>query len=219
MAHEFHSGLDAPQRAKVREAVVARLQPLHRDEGGYLQAIVFWGGDLSSEEDRDDLVELLRGRAPAIAIGMGAGTFTADGMTLQRNQHRKDIELTVFVATGHLRSRETRMTGDVVSAGNVTVDPGLEVMLEQVEDLLIALDPPFATIKPLLPVSEGSVWNAADLLVWAQRYRCTVQRVRRPYDAVLAELQEILADHNLVDGGDANPVATTLSEVDPPEEP
>jgi hypothetical protein len=207
MAHQFDTGLARAQRTLVRDGVVAVLSGLLRVNGGYLQAVVPWGGIVRGYTDEvgiDMLHRALNGRAPAIAVALGDRIAAPAG--IGGFNFKADIELVLYHYSNHPRSMTSgRTTIDAAALASDVLDPGLDVQLEHAEDLLIGqrLGGPETTnevnekkrstptIKRIVPTREEELATEAGWTLWAQRYAVQVERTINPHRGVTQMLEEI----------------------------
>lgn len=212
--HTFDTGLPKPQRTLIREALVRRLAPLLKAAGGYLHGIAELPRPLRSiapeTEDNTILFRVLNGRAPAVAIALGKRTHESSG-TLA-TEGRGTIEVFLYVASQHNRGLvDGRLAADVVSFGsassvpvvapNKLADPGIEVMLEHVEQMLLGHSlededgDELATIGELRETDEDELDTFEDVTVWQQRYEIAVDRIINPARDVTQLLLSIQGNH------------------------
>lgn len=211
--HEFDTGLPKPQRTLIREGIAARLQPLLKELGGYLGAIVELPAmmrDSRNDDDREMIFRAFNGRSPSIGIALGRRRTEASG-TLA-TEARGTIEVGIYIASQHSRDHvKGRLAADIVATGdaeatpmlvaNLSADPGIEVMLEHVEQLLLGHSlededgDALATIGELRATDEDEAGTADDLTVWEQKYEIAVERVINPARNVTQLLLSIQGDH------------------------
>lgn len=222
MAHAFDTGLPKPQRTQIRTAIATALAPLlytpTPTPAGYVRAIVEFAGSVKSEDDVDGLAMLyglLQGRAPAIAVSLGGKSYEASGSTASADRHRANLTVDIFVASNHQRSHEARAAGDVVSAADDTVDPGFEVMLEHIEELLSGTDLGVGTVYRMIPQREDEVATGEGITIWRQQYQVKTQRDVNPNRTVSQLLLEIQALHSQPDVVEVDPVVDAVAEIDP----
>jgi phage gp37-like protein len=222
VAHEFDTGLAKPQRTRIREEIASALAGLlytpTPTPAGYLRAIVQFAGTVKGANDADGiamLYDVLQGRAPAVAISIGRKQYENAGATREADQWRATYSIDIYVASNQTRSRESRLSGDVASAASTVADPGVEVILEHVEELLSGRSLGVSTVYRLAPVTEDEVVHTNDMTIWSQSYQLRTQRDVNPYRDVTTMLAEVQALH-YVDGMAApSPLIDALSEIDP----
>lgn len=212
MPHVYDTGQAQPQRTQIRNAVIARLQLLSRPTL-YARSIAPLSVRMAGEEIREDLVTALQGSHPAILVGLGRGDASPAGGA---NRSRLEIEVAVYVVTGHGRDMVLgRLAGDVRSA-DVTQDPGVDTMIEHVEELLTGWDMGIPGVEELRLQSESELFSAVDLTIWEVLFSVRVDRTAGNHPRLSTLLASIAASHN-VDGADeANPVASTITTVEVP---
>src|SRR4051812_8238719 len=117
MTWAFDSGLRSPMRTLVRIAVIAKLQPLTRAGGGWLEAVIPIGFSGPHDELGIDLLwQELGGRAPAIAVATPS-LKPDDGGAPDTSRGQLTFELSLV--SSHRRGLTNgRTAGDVAAATN-----------------------------------------------------------------------------------------------------
>lgn len=183
MAHTFDHGLAKPLRTLVREGVIARLGRLLISAGGYLSAIIPVGSVVRGTEDVDGIsymFDALNGRAPAIAVAIGDETFTPAGMS--GYQWRSTLDVRVYAITNNLRSREARQAADVVALASNAKDPGIDILLEHLAQLLIGYQiassssPKGQQIFELRPTRQQELVNNNAMALWEAVFTVDLSR-------------------------------------------
>lgn len=173
----FDHGLGQPQRSIVQFGVVAMLQRLLIQNGGYLAAVIptstviRGGGD---DEGIGLVMDQLQGRAPAIAVATGVAEYKTGG---DIDRWQKHVTVHLYVFTNNVRDRMSRVAGDVVAAANAAADPGAYVILEHCEQLLIGQGGDgTGSIADMRPHSETQLGGANTVELWEQVYGVWVSR-------------------------------------------
>lgn len=194
----FDGGLSLPYRTMVRNAVIARLEPLLRANEGFLATIVKLPGRLQRLDDEGSakLFMQVLGRAPAIGVACGDRTGQSNSHTGKRALTFLDVHIYFLNNSG--RSLMARIESDVVSAGdgdelepNAAADPGLDVAMQCAEELLTGeqlerapVAPPAApapnagtgVIRHLEFKREEEIVTSNQVTVWEQTYTVGVSR-------------------------------------------
>jgi hypothetical protein len=184
MPHDFDSGLEKPQRTLIRAAIADRLGALltSANPPRYVTAIRFLPRIVRGEGDSEGLamlIEVSRGKAPAIFIALGRRR-PLDEMT-DPLELRAELEVAIYLVSAHARDLvDGRLAGDGISTVNLTADPGIEVMLEHVEERLQGQLLGIAGTKEMRETDEDEVLTLAEYTIWEQRYRIEVERVIDP---------------------------------------
>jgi len=193
-------GLGAPLRQLVQDGVVNLLQRLHVANGGYVRAIVPTTTHVAGKHDEQGLALLfaeLQGNAPAIAVSTGEQRYTRKGDV---DRFTGELEIRLVFLVNSLRSRVSRLEGDVASAASATADPGIYVMMEHAAQLLAGQTPGASgsqIIKPLDIVDDGPLESDNELELWQQSYRLMLERAfNRDRDLSLV-LKQINTYHRL----------------------
>lgn len=224
----FDTGLHRAQRTEIRQALLDRLgallvTPTGVNAGGagrYLRAVRWIPRPLrnDSSEELAHIADVAQGQAPAVCVALGRKTYEASGMGIPAVQFRSDIEVAVYVISANGRSREDgRLSTDVAGASDPKADPGIEVILEHIEELLLGQELNIKSAYELRPVSEDELATFGDVTVWEQRYLIGVDRVINPDRDVDDVLVDIEARNNFVDDEAANPVVDSIAELAAPE--
>ena len=177
MAHDFDTGLPLPIRSLVRAAVIARLAPLLRANGGYLQAVVPFARVIAGGDDtdgHDHAYQMLNGRAPAALVALGSKSYDATSAT-NAGLWQADLALQVVVFSNNARGLVDRLTLDPVGTADDQADPGIDVMLEHVAELLIGCDLGIgAKVATPRPVSEEHLATSEELSIWSINFAISV---------------------------------------------
>lgn len=212
----FDTNLAKPLRTLIRERLIAQLSPLLKRNGGYLAELKPFGAVITGSGDDvhiDMLWDLLQGKAPAVAIALGDKQYTAAG---DQWRYKGPLDIHVYVVLQHNRSPEARLAGDVVSEHNLSADPGGDVILEEIEQLLIGADLGIGpTVKELRPERERFVTAIEHYALFEQAYTCVVTRTINPARrARTQQLDEIKTTGHLAPDADPTrrPITTTITE-------
>lgn len=193
MAHVFDHGLAAPLRTLVRDGVAAALHPLLISEGGYLRAVEKYGGVVRTDDEATIglVFETLNGRAPAALVALAGKTTEEAG-----NQGRRwsgVLTVQVILFSNHGRDMVSRLAADVVGTATMNADPGLDVMLEHVEQLLIDNNLGIGTkAHTLMPVSEDEISSDKEHSIWMQTYQVRVSRDVLDHRTALQRIREFM---------------------------
>lgn len=227
MVHAFDTGLAKPQRTLIRAAIEAQLADLLKSARvpGYVRSIKHLPKTMRGHSDDDGramLLDALQGQAPAIAIALGRKTYDRIGPnTLEVTA---EIEIAVYVVSANERGLvEGRLEQDSTAERTLTSDPGIDTMLEHVEERLVGQELGIDTVSALSAVGEEEVATHKDLTIWAQTYRVMVDRTVNPARNVTQKVTSV--ENRLgLDGvsGDlsdpAEPFVTTVSDIEPDPE-
>lgn len=195
MSHVFDHGLSLPVRTLVRLAAIARLAPKARANGGYLEAIepfpyVVQG--VRDEDGVDHAFQVLNGRAPAVLIALGDKRFESTSTTQHRYQG--DLGLQVLIVSNSSRGLLDRLTLDPVAEADDTADPGADVILEHVAELLIGCDLGIGSkVQDPRPVSEEHLGTEEALTLWALNFTISAAASVKPTREQLERLSLIVS--------------------------
>lgn len=218
MPQSFDTGLAKPQRALIGDALVARLAPLKRSANPalYVTTIERIPGPLRGDDEADYIKQVCNGQTPAILVALSRKRYEPAGMVDQRDQYKASLTFLVYVVSDHQRSPDlARMAGDAASAASNQKDPGLETMLEHVEELLLGYQVTDAsqTVYQAIPVEERELFHTLEMTVWEQEYQLAVQRDLKRDKGLTETLQTVDTGSNLYDGGTQNPIAKPLTTI------
>lgn len=200
-------------------AAMARLQPLHRDAGGYLRAIEQYNGEFTGKRGIDDMKAALRGRQPAILVT--TGTTRTTNKALDRRTRQLDVDVLLFAVSAHWGSRVAQRAGDAYAEVEPTADPGVDGIRWDAMELLLAdqgrlLEGTPFTAKRIdhqddTPIEvPGTMEGAAAFTVWRSRYSMLVLYRERPRAGTPFDTVE--GRHNL---GELDNAGQPVSPVDP----
>lgn len=182
MAHSFDTALAAPQRTTIINGVVALLQPLLIANGGYLAVVAPFGAVVRSYTDEAGvgmLKEALSGQTPAIGVALGSRT---KGQPIGNGgfSSTSKIELLLYFASNNMRDLATgRLLTDAAGAAANNADPGLHVMMEHAEELVVgqrAGAGANTTIKQVAFEREEELATLDEMTIWLQTYELMVTR-------------------------------------------
>lgn len=207
MPHAFDTGLSRPQRTIIRAGVVDILSGLLRANGGYLSKVIPWGGVIRGYTDEigiDAIREALNGAAPAIAVAVGDRVTEPGGMG--GYNYKGTMELVLYHYANHAQGlTEGRMVATAKATANTSKDPGLDVMLEHAEELVIGqyVGGAFVqnvvgeksrrtpTVKQIVPTREEELATDKTSTLWAQRFAIAVDRQINAFRGVSQLLESI----------------------------
>lgn len=173
----------------ITNAAIARLAPLGRDAGGYLDAIDPYNGEFAGKRGIDDIKRALRGRQPAILVT--TGTTRTRVRALDRRKRELDVDLLLFIVSAHWGSPVAQRAGDELSAVDPTLDPGvdeirwdaLELILGEQGRLLAGSGFSAKRVEHEddTPIEvPGGMDGAAGITVWRSRYSLLVTLLEAP---------------------------------------
>jgi hypothetical protein len=117
----YDSGLSSPMRTLIRNAVIAKLQPLTRAGGGWLEAVIPIGFSIKGPHDElciDLLWQELGGRTPAIAVAT-TSLKPDDGGAPDTSRGHLTFEL-YLVSSHRCGLTDGRTAGDIAAATSNT---------------------------------------------------------------------------------------------------
>ncbi len=167
----FDTGLTHGTRRLIREAVVAKLVPLTKGAGKYLERVVEFPSPFR-ETDPDlfnMMVDLVTGSSCVAAVACGRRDFA--GVAGGREEGRAELTVHVYIASRHTAGTLQRQAGTAAAELDVTRDPGLDAVLDQVYELLKGADLGIEIAGELQAENEDLAWFASDVAMWEQTYK------------------------------------------------
>jgi hypothetical protein len=189
----FDSGLALPMRTTVRRGAVQLLEPLLRSNGGFLAAVIPWGGIVRGYTD-DEGIELLwtalKGAQPAIAIACGDRVSEPAGTG--GFNYVSELELVAYHYSQHAQDLTVgRLEINAAAIANPLLDPGLEWIMERTEELIVGQRAgSTAVVKRIVPTREEELRTIAEFSLFAQRYTVTLSRIINQHRGVTDVMTE-----------------------------
>lgn len=176
-------------------------------EGGYLQLVRAYAGDIGPTRTDDDFLRMTQGKAPAVLVQTGDGAYSDH--TIGRIA-TLDIVLNLLIVSRNLRSQEDRVRSEE------DAHPGIYEMIEDIRERLWRRELDVAGVGFLLPREESSILRTPDMSIWLLTYSVDT-------DAKLASIEDEAGDllgidnkHNFPaaeDGAPLNPVIQSEVEL------
>lgn len=179
MTHAFDTGSNKPIRTLIKQGVVTLLSPLKRSNGGYLLDVGAYGGITRTYTDETGIQDLVRffTRSPTIAVTCGTRTHKS-GTTSGRSSVSQ-MELLLYFTSQHSRGQERgRMESDPVALADDQADPGLDVIMDHTEELLLGQFPSLEVLnlKQIEFANEQELVTSEKITIWTQTYYLTVTK-------------------------------------------
>lgn len=174
MAHAFDTGDTQPQRTRIRQGVVSLLSGLKRPTG-YLMEVSPTKLVVRSYRDEIGVAQLasLVNRWPSIAVAVGDRQSNAKA--IGGYQEQGQLDLLLYIASNNARPGVAgRQEIDSAGLASDIADPGLDIILDHVKELLIGqyVDA-VGDIKQLKPDREEQLYTESSAEVWLQSYIIT----------------------------------------------
>lgn len=212
----YDTGLTAPQRTLIRNALVARFAPLLKVNGGFLRVVGSVPRTVRgrSDEDLGWICDAINSATPAIIIGLGRADYESIGTT--GLEWAAKLEVALYVASSNARGVVTgRLDSDVQAQSDPTADPGIEVMLEIAHrQLVLGQDLGIATTHEFRLVSEEEVETFQAYTIWEQRYTVEIEVEINPNRAVTEVEQSVDVSDNLNTDGATDLTVETLTTLE-----
>ena len=214
MSHAFDSGLALPVRSLIRVAVAGLLAPKLASAGGYLAALIPFPRVIADRHDEDGIdhaMEVLGGRAPSLLVAVGDARFTRTSTAIHRYQGEHDVQIVALGNSG--RGLLSRLTLDVVAQADDTADPGIDVMLEQVGDLVAARSLGIAGVHAPTMIGISHLETTKAVTLWAINFTVSAPASVKPTREELERLTLLVATLNAVAVADGPTVHTQVQET------
>lgn len=156
------------RRTDIATAVITMLASLTRSEGGYLECVDHYMGELGDGVGLEQVMTRLRGRSPGILVTVGRADHDRKSLAGLRYKKRFQVELAVI--SNHLTSLEARGIGGAARLSENYKDPGIYQILEDIETALAGRSPSVSGVGKLFPDSEEVVLQRKELSIYAARY-------------------------------------------------
>lgn len=212
--------MNAPLRSQLRAAIIARLSQLTRTNGMYLNAVKVVPSQIKVAEDLANIFDQDT-VPPAIVVALGDKSYKAAGIQNPARRWSSDLEIAIYVMSGHARAMDAgRLATDNAARLTNRADPGIDVMLEHVEELLIGWAPGIVGCNHLRPENETEVFSDKAASIWELTFTCTIERevagrVACPSVEAFRKALAIDTDHILDATTEADTIVTTATELEP----
>lgn len=185
-------------RQRIENAIIVRLQKcLGKPNGGYLEAIEPYNGEIDQQDGPEDFICTLKGRSPAVLVATGSATY--DPESVGRNRWQRLITVEIFVSSKHMRTKENRNRSDVVADGDKTADPGIYQIIDDVFEQIAGDCFGLSGVGRLAPTREDVLLQEDCFTVWRLTYESAVDAIGAKRDASDQLITEFQIDSNLVD--------------------
>lgn len=210
----------APTRTALRAAIVARLSQLTRTSGMYATSVRVVPSQIKVSEDLAAIFD--QGVAPPMfAVALGDKTYNKVGVQNPARRWQGDLDVAVYAFSGHARSMDAgRLAQDNAAKLTNRADPGIDIMLEHVEELLIGWAPDVPGMAYLRPDSELEVFSDKAGTIWEITFKVTIDREvagRLDCPSVEAFRRAIAIDtDHIIDGNtEADTTIATQTDLEP----
>lgn len=153
-------------RTRISRAVLLMLEGLTRRQGKYLEALDHYRGELGDNQDHDQVMAKLRGRAPAVLVSVGGASPTSKSTNKRSFLYRYQVEIAII--SMHWDSPESRAVGGA-DRFEPNADPGINSILHDVRKLLAGRKPNVAGCNRLIPEGE-SIISQGEMAIFATRF-------------------------------------------------
>lgn len=218
----YDTGLTRAQRTLLRATIAAQLSDLLVANGGYLHAIRSLPRPLknSSEEELGWIGYVAQGQYPMVLIALGSKSYESVDVSAV---YRGKIEVSIYACSGNIRGViDGRLETDVVAASDATKDPGIDTILEHVEERLLGQgfelgNLPAQRTTHMDPESEEELVTGGDCTVWEQKYSLYVMREVNP-DRKVTQLNLTMEAQTSIEptSDPENPLVDTVANLEAP---
>jgi len=187
----YDSGLVVSQREAAQDAIIARLVGALGGTTGFLEAVIPLSFRVHDDESWDLAHKELRGRFPAIMVGIldrDASSAGGPGRSLG------ELEVQIIHCSKHMRGTvEGRATTDHVGATSPRGDVGLWGQMELTDALLFDWKIGIKTIHQLRMVKESEIITMPEYSAWQQVFKLPVERSVDWARGVVVKLERIVS--------------------------
>lgn len=189
----------------IEAALLELLEPLSVRQGRYLERLDQYNGEVGAGANVDEILHALGGRVPAVLLQTGASSYS--GGSIQRNRTRVTLQIEILIASGHLRSHESRNLGDESSVHDGAADPGAYQIMADIREALDGHRLGIAGASSPRLVSEQIAVQTPTLTAWISRFEIDYRRDQITVPQAGVVVTSIDARTNLDDSAAVNPVA------------
>lgn len=157
-------GRSDDDRTRISRGILLMLEGLTRRQGGYLESLDHYRGELSG--DQDQAMSRLRGRAPAVLVTVGSSSPESRSSTKRSYMYKYQVELAII--SMHMDSLESREVGGA-DRFMANADPGIGKMMHDVRGKLAGRKLNVEGCGTLIPEGE-SVISDGDMAIFASRF-------------------------------------------------
>lgn len=216
----YDTGLPRAQRTMLRAALAARFADLLKTNGGYLRTITTIPKLIKGEDDLGWIGMRVQGGTPCVIIALGDKKYESVDID---DIYEAEIDVTLYVCSAHARSvLEGRLETDVVAASDATADPGIDTILEHLEERLLGQAFDLGGLEsqrtsPMEPQAENEFVTDGEITVWEQKYSVWVPREVNPNRAITQLNTSIETQTSIEPASDPeNPFITTVADLETP---
>ncbi len=190
-------------RENVEAAVIAKLDSLRRERGGYLQEVGHYNGQIDGASGPEDLKRRLLGLCPAILVTTGTSSSRERSLNRRRQEESYNVEL--LTVSNRPSSREMRTVGAPAPGEVSGDDPGIYRIMYDARLLLVKKTLGIGGVRRLRHISDTVVIQIDDLTAWRSLFEVRVQVVEE-IEEDLGPFTSLEHRHNLEDSEPVNPV-------------
>lgn len=213
VSHAFDSGLALPVRSLIRTSVAGLLLPKLKP-ASYLAAILPFPRVIADRHDEDGIdhaMAELGGRAPALLVAIGDARFTRTSTTIHRYQGEHDVQIVALSNSG--RGLLARLELDVVAQADDTADPGIDVMLNHVGDLVAGRNLEIDGVHAPTMIGITHLETHKALTLWAINFTVSAPASVKPTHDQLERLTLLVSTLNAAAVAGGPTVHTVVEET------
>lgn len=219
---KYDTGLARAQRTLLRAAIAAQFSDLMLANGGYVRAIKSIPRPLKDSEEELGWIGMhAQGQSPCIIIALGGKKY--ESVDVGADVYRANIDVAIYICSTNVRGLiEGRLETDTVAAGDATKDPGIDTMLEHVEERLLGQSFKLGGLasqrtSEMDPESEDELFTNGELSIWEQKYSVWVPREVNPNRAITQLNTSIETQTSIAPITDPeNPFVDTVANLETP---
>lgn len=219
MALAFDTGQPKAQRSLFFDAIVVALADLMRANGGYLRTVKRIARTVRAavNETHDEfgmhLVEQAsQGCMPCVLVAFGDAKYQSASTDPIDSYSELDVQ--ILIVSSHLGGFEAgRIVADAAAGADATQDPGLDTMLEHVEERLMGQNLGVPGVHELRWHHVGEVDTFDQYTAWEARASVVLERHINPdrdEDRIDVEIETKNQLDGIPTGGDLDPIVDSV---------
>jgi len=186
-------------RQTIEDAVIASIGNAVGREcnpgSGYLHLVGPYNGELDQTDGPQDLIRRIRGRFPAVLVSAAAATLRSESTT--RTRFVREMTFEVYIASDHMRSRESRLRSDEAANQDSNCDPGIYQIVEDLSALISGNDFDLDCVGYFDPSREEVLLQEDGFTVWRLQFTVKMDAHVKSRDFGNARFQSYAIDGNL----------------------
>lgn len=164
----------ASKREEIEDAIIAAISTtLKKAEGvGYFELVGPYNGEIDQSKGPEDFKKRIRGRFPCCLVAAVGALYRERNVS--RTRFRRNLTIEIYLASDHLRDRESRHRQDVVAELDPQADPGIFKMVEDIQPLLSGNNFDLCGVGYCIPSREDILMQEGTFTIWRLAYSIEV---------------------------------------------